>query len=493
MYLSSLALATNRRTKSRFLRGNPLKFFLSVLLAIALAGCEQKDTLQEIKQRGYLTVVTRTSPTTYYRDNSGPTGFEYQLAQRFADQLGVELKVVTESTISGIFRNLREGTADFASAGLSLSAARAREFSHSQSYFEVQPLVIYQSGQYRPSSISDLYDRTVLVTANSSHLELLEQLHESHPRLRWRVIASSDSADLLDLISEDTPFAIVDDYDFALQQPLFPRLKEAFSFGDTQHLVWFITNDSQSDTLTEAANLFLTEVTSDGVLRGLAEEFFSYEPLVSRAGTFTFSQNMDTVLPDYENMIRQVAHEYNIDWNLLAAMAYQESHWDPKAKSFTGVRGMMMLTQRTARELNVKNRLDPLESLRGGARYLNKLKRRLDPAITEPDRTYMAMAAYNIGMGHLQDARKLTTQKGGNPMVWGDLMQHLPKLQKPSYYRTLRFGYARGAEAVTYVQNIRHYANILLWRDITQGQEIEPHNSRDFLPETLQELRLLGL
>ena len=462
------------------------------MLAIILAACEQKDTLLEVKERGYLTVVTRTSPTTYYRDNTGPTGFEYQLTQRFADQLGVELNVITESTITGIFRNLREGSADIASAGLSLSASRAQEFPHTQSYFDVQPLLIYRSGEFRPLSITDLYDHTILVTASSSHLELLEKLRTSHPQLQWKVIASTDSADLLDQISEDSPFAIVDDYDFSLQQPLFPRLKEAFKFGDQQQLVWFVTNDSQSDTLTEAANLFLSEVKIDGVLPGLAEEFFSYEPLVSRAGTFTFSQNMETVLPDYEHTIRQVAHEYNIDWNLLAAISYQESHWDPKAKSFTGVRGMMMLTQRTARELNVKNRMDPLESLRGGARYLNKLKRRLDPSIAEPDRTYMAMAAYNIGMGHLQDARKLTAQKGDNPMVWGDLMQHLPKLQKPTYYRTLRFGYARGAEAVTYVQNIRHYSNILLWRDITQGQEIERHNSRDFLPESLQELRLLG-
>ena len=462
------------------------------MLVIILTGCNQTDTLQDVKERGYLRVVTRTSPTTYYRDNTGPTGFEYQLAQRFADQLGVELKVTTENTITGIFRNLREGTADIAAAGLSLTASRAGEFPHTRTYFEVQPQIIYQSGQFRPTSVTDLYDQLILVTANSSHLELLEELHKTHPQLRWKVVASTDSADLLDQISENTPFAIVDDYDFALQQPLFPRLKEAFSFGNKQQLVWFITNNSLSDTLTQTANLFLTEVITEGVLPGLAEEFFSFEPLVSRAGTFTFSQNMDAVLPDYEHMIRQVAHEYNIEWNLLAAMAYQESHWNPKAKSFTGVRGMMMLTQRTARELNVKNRLDPLESLRGGARYLNKLKRRLDPAITEPDRTYMAMAAYNIGMAHLQDARKLTAQKGDNPMIWRDLVLHLPKLQKPVHYRKLKYGYARGSEAVTYVQNIRHYANILLWRDISQGQEKAPHTSRDFLPERLQELRILG-
>ena len=140
----------------------------------------------------------------------------------------------------------------------------------------------------------------------------------------------------------------------------------------------------------------------------------------------------------------------------------------------------------------MKNRLDPLESLRGGARYLVKLKRRLDPSIAEPDRTYLAMAAYNIGMGHLQDARTLTRVEGDNPDSWVDVMKHLPKLQKPTYYRKARFGYARGNEAVTYVQNIRHYANVLSWRDISEGQILPSHNSRDYLPETLQNLPILG-
>ena len=466
---------------------------LTGLLLLSLTtGCEQKDAFEVIKERGTLRVVTRLSPTTYYRDNTGHTGFEYQLAVRLANHLGVQLELSTESTLSGVFRRLREGSADIAAAGLTLTPARSAEFLHSEPYFSVQPQVIYRTGSTRPNSLNELGNQTVLVLEQSSHLEQLKKLANAHTDLNWKIIASTDSADLLDALDEAHPLAILDDYEFTLQQPLYPRLKPAFDLFPEQSLTWYFNAKDDSTHLVESVNLFIQEIKEDGVLDGLAQTFFNFEPLVSRAGSFTFSQNMETVLPSYEHLIRQVAHEYNVDWALLGAMSYQESHWDPKATSFTGVRGMMMLTRRTAKELGVKNRLDPLESLRGGARYLVKLKRRLGPSIPEPDRTYFAMAAYNIGMGHLQDARTLTRTEGDNPDAWIDVMKHLPKLQKPTYYRKARFGYARGSEAVTYVQNIRHYANILSWRDISEGQVLPSHNSRDYLPETLQTLPILG-
>lgn len=470
-----------------------LAWLLTTLVLLSLTtGCERTDTLEAIKERGTLRVVTRLSPTTYYRDNTGHTGFEYQLAERFANHLGVQLELSTESTLSGVFRRLREGSADIAAAGLTLTPARGAEFLHSEAYLSVQPQVIYRTGNTRPSTLAELSTQTILVLEQSSHLEQLKKLSETHADLDWRIIATTDSSDLLDALDDEHPVAILDDYEFKLQQPLYPRLKPAFDIFAKQSLTWYFNAKNDSSNLLESVNLFLQEIKEDGVLDGLAQTFFDVEPLVSRAGSFTFSQNMEAVLPSYEHLIRQVANEYNIDWALLGAMSYQESHWDPKATSFTGVRGMMMLTRRTAKELGVKNRLDPLESLRGGARYLVKLKRRLDPSIAEPDRTYLAMAAYNIGMGHLQDARTLTRAEGDNPDSWVDVMKHLPKLQKPTYYRKARFGYARGNEAVTYVQNIRHYANVLSWRDISEGQILPSHNSRDYLPETLQNLPILG-
>ena len=182
-----------------------------------------------------------------------------------------------------------------------------------------------------------------------------------------------------------------------------------------------------------------------------------------------------------------------MDWHLLAAIAYQESHWNPKAASPTGVRGMMMLTLPTAREMGVDNRLDAAQSLRGGARYLKNIKRRLPNDIYEPDRTWLALAAYNIGMGHLEDARVITERQGGDPHLWQDVMERLPLLQKSKHYQTTRYGYARGLEAVTYVQNIRHYFSILEWQDIPDHKALPPLRTEEYLPAVLRDVGLLAL
>jgi membrane-bound lytic murein transglycosylase F len=167
-------------------------------------------------------------------------------------------------------------------------------------------------------------------------------------------------------------------------------------------------------------------------------------------------------------MFRQTAEKYNLDWHLIAAIAYQESHWNPRAKSPTGVRGLMMLTLDTAKEMGVTNRLDPAQSLEGGVAYFLKLKARLPERIQDPDRSLFALAAYNVGFGHLEDARILTVRNNKNPDLWVDVREHLPLLSKKKYYTTLKRGYARGNEPVIYVDNIQYYRSYLQLNSVSQ-------------------------
>ena len=238
---------------------------------------------------------------------------------------------------------------------------------------------------------------------------------------------------------------------------------------------------------------FFRRLQADGTLQRLHEQHFGKNSGISRINSHTFNLNMRNKLPQYRQLIQQVALEYQMEWQLLAAVAYQESHWDPEATSPTGVRGLMMLTLPTAKETGVTDRLDPLQSLRGGARYLKDLKRRLPPGIKEPDREWFALAAYNIGLGHLEDARVITQRQGGDPNRWEDVNARLPLLQQNSHYRTTRYGYARGAEAVTYVQNIRHYLNILNWQDISDNKPLPPIAVEDYLPRVLRGSKLSAL
>ncbi|MFT6285998.1 MAG: membrane-bound lytic murein transglycosylase F [Alcanivorax sp.] len=477
-----------KRTYKRFL------LCLAAMLA-GLQGCSSKDSLERIKAEGELVVVTRSSPTTYFLSNSAPGGFEYDLASLLAEDLGVKLIMEPAFSLDEIFTRLRRSEADFAAAGLTLTGPRQSEFLDAAPYLTLTPQVVYRTGKKRPRNINDMIGRKLVVLTGSSHASALSALREaSHPELAFKEVEEADSMALLELVDSNTAqLAIIDSNEFSVQQSLYPRLKVAFDLGSEQKLVWYLAKEEKNNTLRAYINEFIARLNTDGTLARLEALHFGNSGNVSRIGSHTFTLNMRKILPTHIDMIKQVAVEFQLEWPLLAAIAYQESHWDPIATSPTGVRGMMMLTVPTAREMGVDDRLDALQSLRGGARYLKAMKRRLPKDIYEPDRTYLALAAYNIGMGHLEDARVLTQRHGGDPHLWRDIMEHLPLLQKSKYYQQLRYGYARGLEAVTYVQNIRHYNNILHWQELPEQQLRPPAKLQIYLPEILKNSRMSAL
>jgi len=474
------------------------RLLLTLTATVALAllgGCEQRDSLARIESRGELIAVSRFSPTTYYQDKSGPTGFEYALAGLLAQELEVELTIKPAFSLDGVFEHLQREEADFAAAGLTLTEKRQATYPHSKGYYRLKPQVVYVAGTYKPRKVEDLVGMSIVVLAGSSHAQTLNALRqEGYPDLQWREISEVDSMELLELVNAgEAELAIIDSNEFDVQQSLYPRLKVAFDLGQEQDMVWYLPPTTDNERLLQRIDQFIARLQSDGTLEKMREEYFGHSQGVSRIGSHTFTRNMHKSLPPHRKLIKQVAAEYQLDWHLLAAIAYQESHWDPQAASPTGVRGMMMLTLPTAREMGVKDRLDAAQSLRGGARYLKNIKRRLPNDIYEPDRTWMALAAYNIGMGHLEDARVITERHGGDPHLWQDVMTHLPLLQKSKHYQTTRHGYARGKEAATYVQNIRHYYSILEWQDIQQNKVLPPLRAQDYLPAALSNLSLRAL
>lgn len=470
-------------------------YALVLLVLPHLSGCAREDSLDHILNSDELNVISRNGPTTFYQDKNGPTGFEYALASLLAENLGVELAMEPSFSLEAIFETLQRQEADLAAAGLTLTAQRQMSFPHSKPYFQLKPQVIYKAGRSRPRKIDDLENMTIVVMAGSSHASSLLALQNTGKyQLHWEEIEEADSTELLELVSKGyAQVAILDSNEFTVQQSLYPRLKVAFDMGQEQELAWFFPPNRDNTRLRQHIDDFFTRLSEDGTMERLRELHFGHTAGVTRMGSHTFNRNMKKTLPAYQSLIQQVAQEYQMDWHLLAAIAYQESHWNPLATSPTGVRGMMMLTLPTAREMGVKNRLDAVQSLRGGARYLKSMKRRLPQRIQEPDLTWFALAAYNIGMGHLEDARVITQRQGADPDVWVDVMAHLPWLQKSKYYEKVRYGYARGSEPVTYVQNIRHYYSILQWQDITHTTPLPPLKPDDYLPQPVRGKRFSAL
>ncbi len=468
----------------------------SLAILVFLSACaEPGDRLSRIVERGELRLVTRNGPATYYVERGEPRGFEYDLARLVAEDLGVSLRVSTAFTLDGLFRALRRDEADMAGAGLTLSSQRRNHFPTSATYHRQRPQVVYRVGRPRPGQPEDLAGMKIAVLEDSSHIERLQSLRRSTGiALDWQAIRGTDVVDILEQVERgEADVAIVDSVEFRIQKNLLPRLDVAFDLAPEQKVVWYLTPHGESATLQRYLKDFLARMEADGTLAQLRQTYFGHVDSLNRVGSQTFLANLRNELPAYRPHIEQVANEHQLDWALLAAISYQESHWDPTAVSYTGVRGMMMLTTSTADELGIQDREDLMQSLRGGARYFKDLLRRLPAGIKEPDRTWMALAAYNIGMGHLEDGRVITQRRGGDPNLWADVMQHLPKLEHSEHYRTVRHGYARGREAVRYVQNIRHYHNVLQWRFIAENRPSPPLAVDRLVPEEIRRAELMGL
>ena len=447
--------------------------FLAAGIFLLLVGCSgeepQPTTLERVQKEGVLRVVTRNSPATYFQDRSGETGFEYELVKRFADNLGVKLQIETADNLDDLFKRLNQPNGPvLAAAGLVASDGRKIQAKFSQPYLEVTPQVIYRNGQPRPSRPEDLVGKRILVLQGSSHAEQLAQLKATYPQLQYEESSAVEVVDLLRMVDEgQIDLTLVDSNELAMNQVYFPNVRVAFDLGDSRNLGWAMAPGAD-DSLRVEVDHFLALVEENGSLQRLKDRYYGHVDVLGYVGAYTFAKHLQQRLPRYEQFFKQSAEKHKVDWRLLAAIGYQESLWQPDATSKTGVRGLMMLTQNTAQAMGVANRLDARQSIQGGGKYLALIHSGLAEELEEPDRTWFALAAYNIGIAHLGDARKLAQAEGLNPNKWLDVQKMLPRLAQKQWYSKTRYGYARGGETVHFVRNIRRYYDILNW--VTQPQ-----------------------
>ncbi len=441
------------------------RFVLHSLLilwgAIVLSGCqidsESQSDLEKIKQRGVLRVGTLNNQLSYYIGPDGPTGLEFDLAERFAKELGVTLEIKPAYRLSELFPALESGKIDVIAAGLTRSKERMKQHRAGPSYYYVSQQLIYKKGTQRPRNPQQLIESGEIVTVvQGSHFEeTLKALKDKHPQLKYDVTDEFDLTDMLRQVSEgERRFTVADSIDVALAQRIYPNLALAFELTEDQPISWYLRR-SEDEGLYAMIIEFFGNLKQTGELTQLEEKYLGYISKFDYVDTRAFVRALNDRLPLWEELFKQ--HAANFDWRLIAAVAYQESHWNPDAKSPTGVRGMMMLTQPTAKSVGVTDRLDPEQSIQGGVKYLAKMIKRVPDSIEEHEKIWFALASYNIGFGHMMDARRLTLKQGGNPDLWSEVKERLPLLKQKKYYSQTRYGYARGDEAKNYVENIRRY------------------------------------
>lgn len=428
---------------------------------LTLSTCSPRVALiDQVRALGKLRVATVNSPTTYYEGQAGATGFEYDLARSFAESLGVEIEVLVAASPNEALQLVESGGAHLAAAGVIITPLRAQRVWFTRPLERVVQQLVYRKGSRRPASLAEI-EAGLMVGSSTAAAEYLAALRTRTPALQWTETDDFDTEELLVKVANgELEYTVASSDLLAINQRYYPRLGVAFALTEAQDLAWaFRQGDDRS--LFNPAQHFLSGM-SEPDLAQLRDRYFGHVQQVDYYGAVTLVAHVETRLPKYRAEFERAAQEVGLDWRLLAAIGYQESHWDPAAVSPTGVRGIMQLTMQTAEFLNVSNREDPAQSIRGGARYIRQLIDRVKPDVPDPDRTWFALAAYNMGYGHLLDAQKLTALRGGDPRRWVDLRPTLRLLTQARWYQQTRHGYARGHEAETYVGNVRTYYDMLV-------------------------------
>ena len=436
-----------------------------VFMPFLYSGHDQISDLQKIQQRGSLTLLTRNGANSYFIGPDGDTGPEYDLVAAFAEYLGLEIEVKVADAFGNLGTLLKNNQGELIAANLTRTPAREQIFSFGPDYAEAKTVVVYKRGTTRPRELSDLLGLRLSVIADSSYESQLKKVQETLPELKWHADTDKGMEGLLLAIADgELDATLVDSNIFSIQSQFYPGLKIGFTLADAQLQAWAF-RPGDDDSLLQQSRSFFLLMAENGQLAAIKSRYEVDGNDLDRVGMFQFMKQVRKRLPPLIPVFQDAANAHDLDWRFLAAMGYQESHWNPEATSVTGVRGIMMLTRRTAKQLGISDRLDPEQSIEGGARYFLRMRDRVPDRIPEPDRSWMALAAYNIGWGHLEDARVLTEEQGGNQDRWEDIEERLPLLSQEKWYRQTRYGYARGHEAKQYVNNVRSYFDTLVWME----------------------------
>jgi membrane-bound lytic murein transglycosylase F len=433
---------------------------LSIVSLLALSGSVEakENSLQKIRKAKEITVITRSNAHCYYIYREQPMGFEYDLAKAFADHLGVRLKVRTFPW-ADMIKALNEGRGDLIAASKTITSSRKELIDFSDGYLTIQQRVIVHEDNHSIEDVADLSGKTVHVRRATSYEERLSELRQQGLDLTVKVYDDVPTEELIRQVADKEIEVTIADSNIArLNLRYYPTVRIGVPIEETQRLGWAVKKGDRS--LLKAINGFFKKIKFDGTFDDIYRGYYSDEQVFDRFDLKKFHHRIKTRLPTYQPIIKEAATMHGFDWRLIAAVTYQESHFNPRAKSHRGVRGLMQLTQATAKEMGVTNRLDPYQSIMGGVKYLKGLYRRYDKA-EDPDRTFIALASYNVGPRHILTAQRIARKRGFDPNKWSSLEQTLPLLCYEEYIRQSKHGYCRGTEPVRYVNRIRTYFDIL--------------------------------
>ncbi|MEO8133123.1 MAG: membrane-bound lytic murein transglycosylase MltF [Betaproteobacteria bacterium] len=434
-----------------------------VVLAFALAGCGRDPPRPgrfDPLEIGHVVAAVVPGPDTYFINPEGrPAGLEHDLLQGFAKALGVSLEVRLIGDYDEAIRAGEEGIVHIVAVGAG-GMPPPGALAAGPGYQAVQPVLVYRIDERAPLAWRDLKGEAVLTTPDQPVAEFTADDARIQAESVRFVSGPSARRVAEAIVDGRARYGVLFRHTLAFLRNVYLEIDAAFPVGRARELRWRMPKSNMA--LADRVDRYFAQVRKDGTLARLLDRYYGHTQRVDAQTAEAFQDKIRRLLPEFRELFQRAQESTGIEWRLLAAIAYQESQWDPKATSPTKVRGMMMLTEDTSAQFKVTDRLDPAQSVGAGAQLVARLKRTLPERIPEPDRTWIALAAFNIGYAHLEDARILAQQQRLNPDSWTDLKKVLPQLAKPESAALARHGFARGGQAVIFVENVRALHDILV-------------------------------
>ncbi len=426
----------------------------------AMPAADISDTsLDHIMARGELRVITGNSPYSFHVYRNEAMGFDYDLAREFADHLNVRLKIIPRGSWPDMFDALERGDGDLI-AGVEMTPARATQAAFSNSYMEVQQHLVSNRDRVPLANLSELNGRTVDLPGGSAHLMFLEELQRRGLQVTIRTHDHLSEGSLIPLVARGEIDCTIAASNVAFLSRRYYPTTAVQSLGEEAFISmgWAVSRSDRA--LLDRVNAFFAAITASGRFGEIYEKdhpnIDAFDPVDLKA----FHDSVRVRLPRFRPIIRDAARRNGLDWCLIASQIYQESRLDPLATGPNGAQGLMQILPATARSLKVPDPFDPVASIRAGTAYLKSLYD-LYEGLDETDRVLTALAAYNAGPGHVNDARRLAARMGLDPGRWESLARTLPLLRLRRYYQEAEQGFCRGDITVAYVRQIMTYYDIL--------------------------------
>jgi membrane-bound lytic murein transglycosylase F len=458
-----------------------MRIFLSyssfIIFILLISACDSfEKSVPLLDKTDELVVITVNSRDTYYKNYDGKyEGLEFDLASEFVKELGKRVRFIVVSDMDKALSTLEKHQGHLAT-GISVTTKNKLRIRFGPVYQRAQPQVAYNTNHPKPKNVQEMVGKNIEIVRGTVHGERLSEARLEAPELRWTETDMS-TEDLLSKLAEGkVDYVVTDSTHISVAKNFYTNLDVAISLGKENSKAWAFSSYVEPE-LQKKAQKFFKRIEGDGTLNRLIDRYYGHIQRLGQEDINKFLEKTHTFLPGLRNYFYQAEEITKIDWRLIAALAYQESHWDRMATSSTNVRGIMMLTEETAERMKVTDRLDARQSILAGARYLLILKDTLPSRIVEPDRTWIALAAYNQGYGHIEDARILAQRMKLSPDLWVDLKRSLPLLSNRKHFEKLRHGYARGGEAVFLTESVRAYYDILMKYEIPYKQDTSSPDS----------------